>query len=88
MAVANRQRLYDKFVAAKARGVPEHTALLTLAVAEATHDGIQQVRDQNDELKATLARSNEVLENCAAQVAEIHSATVKGETPVDISERS
>ena len=80
-AVAERQRLFDQFQVAKAKGKAEEIGHLTLAVAEATHDEVTQLRAQNEMLLKKLDENSEMLK-------QVHATTVKGETPVDLSEQS
>jgi hypothetical protein len=80
-AVAERQRLFDQFQVAKAKGKAEEIGHLTLAVAEATHDEVTQLREQNEMLLKKLDENTELLK-------EVHSTTVNGETPVNLSEQS
>ena len=80
-AVAERQRLFDQFQVAKAKGKAEEIGHLTLAVAEATHDEVTQLRAQNEMLLKKLDENSEMLK-------QVHATTVKGETPVDLSESS
>jgi hypothetical protein len=80
-AVAERQRLFDQYKSAKAKGQAEQTGRLTLAVAEATHDEAVQLRQQRDDLQAQLAENTALLK-------EVHATTVMGASPVDLSEQS
>ena len=80
-AVAERQRLFDQFQVAKAKGKADEIGHLTLAVAEATHDEVTQLRAQNEMLLKKLDENSEMLK-------QVHATTVKGETPVDLSECS
>ena len=80
-AVAERQRLFDQYQSAKAKGRAEQTGRLTLAVTEATHDEVVRLRQQGDDLQARLAENTALLK-------EVHAATVKGEIPVDLSDQS
>ena len=87
-AVAERQRLFDQFQVAKAKGKAEEIGHLTLAVAEATHDEVTQLRAQNEMLLKKLDKNSEMLKQVKEELHEVHSTTVKGEVPVDLSESS
>jgi hypothetical protein len=87
-AVAERQRLFDQFQVAKAKGKAEEIGHLTLAVAEATHDEVTQLRVQNEMLLKKLDENTETLKQVKEELHEVHSTTVKGEVPVDLSESS
>ena len=87
-AVAERQRLFDQFQVAKAKGKAEEIGHLTLAVAEATHDEVTQLRAQNEMLLKKLDENTELLKEVKEELHEVHSTTVDGETPVDLSEQS